>query len=167
VGLGFFLAQVANLPSPSPAVAAMPASTLPNPATAQPAPIPVAAKSVIATPAAAPLRSLASRRAAGNDLLADATPRYAIQLMVTDAREHVYIENYLAEAGRSVPYERLFVAASGTPEAPRLGVLLGPFGARAEAASALDALPEPLRQFRPFVRTMDAVREDARRAERS
>ena len=25
---------------------------------------------------------------AGNDLLSDATPRYAVQLMVTDAREH-------------------------------------------------------------------------------
>jgi hypothetical protein len=87
--------------------------------------------------------------------------------MVTDARERVYIENYLAEAGRSVPYERLFVVRSGNPEAPRLGVLLGPFDARSDAGAALEALPVPLRQFRPFVRTVDAVREDARRAERS
>jgi hypothetical protein len=87
--------------------------------------------------------------------------------MVTDARERVYIENYLAEAGRSVPYERLFVAASGSPASPRLGVLFGPFDSRAAAMSALDTLPEPLRQFRPFVRGMDGVREDARRSERT
>jgi len=87
--------------------------------------------------------------------------------MVTDARERMYLENYLAEAGRSVPYEKLFVARSGTPDAPRLGVLLGPFEQRTDAGAALESLPEPLRQFRPFVRTMDSVRDDARRSERS
>jgi type II secretory pathway predicted ATPase ExeA len=164
IGIGYFFAQVAALPSPSPALAAMPPVA---PPAAQPAAVPVAAKSVVSAPPTPPLRSLASRLAAGNDLLADATPRFAIQLMVTDARERMYIENYLAEAGRSVPYEKLFVAASGTPEALRLGVLLGPFDSRADAATALDALPAPLRQFRPFVRTTDAVRDDARRAERT
>jgi len=169
VGIGYFLAQVAALPSPSPAVAAMPAVAAPTPHSpaAQPAAVPVAATSVVSAPPTPPLRSLASRLAAGNDLLADATPRFAIQLMVTDARERVYIENYLAEAGRSVPYEKLFVTASGSPEAPRLGVLLGPFDSRADAGTALDALPAPLRQFRPFVRALDAVRDDARRAERA
>src|SRR5258706_12201485 len=164
IGLGYFFAQVAALPSPSPALAGMPAVA---PPAAQPAAVPVTAKSVVSAPPTPPLRSLASRLAAGNDLLADATPRFAIQLMVTDARERVYIENYLAEAGRSVPYEKLFVTASGTPEALRLGVLLGPFDSRADAATTLEALPAPLRQFRPFVRTMDAVRDDARRAERT
>jgi len=164
IGIGYFLAQVSALPSPSPALAAMPAVAPPAP---QPAAVPVAAKSVVSAPPTPPLRSLASRLAAGNDLLTDATPRFAIQLMVTDARERVYIENYLAEAGRSVPYDRLFVTASGTPEALRLGVLLGPFDSRADAATALEALPAPLRQFRPFVRTTDAVRDDARRAERT
>ena len=168
IGLGFVLAQVAGVPSPSPAVAAMSpnASTAPQ----QPAAIPVAATTTlppVVPVSAPPLRSLASRLAAGTEMLRDATPRYAIQLMVTDARERMYVENYLAEAGRSVPYERLFVVPSGSPESPRLGVLLGPFDARADAGAALDALPSPLRQFRPFVRTLDSVREDARRSERS
>jgi septal ring-binding cell division protein DamX len=43
-------------------------------------------------------------------------------------------------------------------------VLLGTYRERGEAVAALDALPEPLRQFRPYVRTLDAVRDDARRA---
>ena len=170
VALGFVLAQVAGVPSPSPAVAAMttaPARSAPHPTPPPPAAVPVAATTTVAPTPAPPLRSLASRLAAGSEMLGDATPRYAIQLMVTDARERMYIENYLAEAGRSVPYERLFVVPSGSPEAPRLGVLLGPFDARGDATSALEALPAPLRQFRPFVRTMDQVREDARRSERS
>jgi MSHA biogenesis protein MshM len=175
VALGFTLAQFVPAPAPSPAVAAaFPAPTVarvsPNSAP-PPAAIPVAATSVVApaanVPPAPPLRSLASRLAAGNELLTDATPRFAVQLMVTDARERVYIENYLSEAGRSLPYEKLFVSRSGTPESPRLGVLLGPFEQRSDASAALESLPEPLRQFRPFVRTLDSVRDDSRRSERS
>jgi type II secretory pathway predicted ATPase ExeA len=175
VALGFTLAQFVPAPAPSPAVAAaFPAPTVARVSSntaPPPAAIPVAATSVVApaanVPPAPPLRSLASRLAAGNELLTDATPRFAVQLMVTDARERVYIENYLSEAGRSLPYEKLFVSRSGTPESPRLGVLLGPFEQRSDASAALESLPEPLRQFRPFVRTLDSVRDDSRRSERS
>ena len=174
IALGFTLAQFVPAPAPSPAVAAAPAVAVaqrPVQPAPPPAAIPVSATAIVppaanAEPAPA-LRSLASRLAAGNDLLADATPRYAVQLMVTDARERMYLENYLAEAGRSVAYDRLFVTRSGTPEAPRLGVLLGPFDQRGEAGAALESLPAALRQFRPFVRTLDSVRDDARRSERS
>jgi type II secretory pathway predicted ATPase ExeA len=176
VALGFVLAQFVAMPAPGAAVAASAphvpvVAAHPAPPVAAPPPvaIPVAATAVVSAPAsdAPPLRSLTSRMAAGNDLLADATPRYAVQLMVTDARERMYIENYLAEAGRSVPYEKLFVVRSGTAQSPRLGVLLGPFDERSDAGAALDALPAALRQFRPFVRTLDAVRDEARRSERS
>jgi MSHA biogenesis protein MshM len=165
---GFVLAQFVAAPSSPTALAAVPAAARSVPAAAAPAAIPVAATAPApqGSPAALPpLRSIASRLAAGQDLLADATPRFAVQLMVTDARERPYLENYLAEAGRAVPYERLFVVPGGTPEAPRLGVLLGAYGDRSEAAAALAALPESLRIFRPYVRSVDAVREDARRAE--
>ena len=62
--------------------------------------------------------------------------------------------------------ERLYVVPAGSPETPRVGVLFGNFEERGEASLALAALPESLRQFRPYVRPLDAVREDARRAER-
>jgi type II secretory pathway predicted ATPase ExeA len=173
--IGFMLAHFIGASSSAPAVGmAAPAKTAPAAATPA-AVIPVAATATLAAapaPAAAPpaeappLRSLASRLAAGTDLLADATPRYAVQLMVTDARERTYLENYLAEAGRAIAYERLFVVPSGNPESPRLGVLYGTFDERAAASTALAALPESLKQFRPYVRALDGVREDARRAER-
>jgi MSHA biogenesis protein MshM len=172
--MGFVLAHFIGAPASAPVLAA----AAPKASTAAMAPaasaIPVAATSGVGTasptvPAseAPPLRSLASRLAAGNDLLSDATPRYAVQLMVTDARERTYLENYIAEAGRAIPYERLFVVPSGNPESPRLGVLFGMFDERAGAAAALAGLPESVKQFRPYVRSMDTIREDARRAERS
>jgi type II secretory pathway predicted ATPase ExeA/septal ring-binding cell division protein DamX len=173
VMIGFVLAHFIGASSSAPAASAIPAKAAPAAVTGGATVIPVATTATFpGAPAAAPaaeappLRSLASRLAAGNDLLADATPRYAVQLMVTDARERTYLENYLAEAGRAIAYERLFVVPSGSPESPRLGVLFGTFDERTGAATALAALPESLKQFRPYVRSLDAVREDARRAER-
>jgi hypothetical protein len=83
--------------------------------------------------------------------------------MVTDAREHNYLAGYLADAGKVLGTERLYlVPVAG--DAPRVGVLYGGFRDRDEAGAALGALPEALRQFRPFVRSIDGVREEARRA---
>lgn len=86
--------------------------------------------------------------------------------MVADARERGYIENYLSEAGHAVEPERLYLVPAGSPEAPRVGVILGAFDERNDATVALGALPENLKQFRPYVRSLDGVREDALRAER-
>jgi MSHA biogenesis protein MshM len=184
VVIGFTLAQFVGAPSP---LAASAASSPIAPAGAAPiAPgLPMAA--VRSSPAAvasalpgasatglqrtAPIadgesHSVAARLAAGRELLASASQSYAVQLMVTDAREHTYLENYLAEAGRALHPEQLYLVPAGYPEAPRLGVLFGTFDDRVEAGTALASLPESLRQFRPYVRPLDAVREDARRAER-
>ena len=79
--------------------------------------------------------------------------------MVADARERGYIENYLSEAGRSVQRGRLYLVPAGSPDIPRVGVILGTFDEKNEAMVALDSLPENLKQFRPYVRTLDGVRE--------
>ena len=185
VVIGFVLAHVVGAPSSAPAIAAEPPSAKPAAApTPLPAAIPVAATATIhaatapqaaaaspssaVKPAATPesVRSIASRMAAGRELLADAsTPRYAVQLLVADPRERDFLENYLSEAGRAVKDERLFVVPAGSPEVPRLGVLIGAFGERGEASTVLASLPENLKLFRPYVRSLEGVREDVRRAE--
>lgn len=178
--LGLVLAQFQAAPSPAPAVAApAPAVALAadNAPAAVTAPSPAPGASPVgdmgaprpapgATAPASPGGAIDERLAAGRELLADASgPRYAVQLMVTDARERGYLEGYLAEAGKVLHSEHLFVVPAGGSESPRLGVLFGTFHDRAQAAAALDSLPPNLRQFRPYVRSIDAVREDARRAE--
>jgi type II secretory pathway predicted ATPase ExeA len=185
---GLVVAQFLPTPAPGPAVAALPPASAPSaaapspaasntapaaPATAVPVgatgtpPAPTPAVATLARerpPAGDPNDTVAARLAAGHDLLADGTPaRYAVQLMVTDAREHNYLAGYLADAGKVLGTERLYlVPVAG--DAPRVGVLYGGFHDRDEAGAALGALPEPLRQFRPFVRSIDGVREEARRA---
>jgi MSHA biogenesis protein MshM len=151
----------ANSPAPAP-TAAPPASTaaapVPPSGAQENAPTRVASASATAVPA---------RMEAGRELLADPRQaRYSVQLMVTDARERVYLEQYLGEATRALPPEQLYLVPAGNPENPRVGLLYGGFRDRGEANAALDTLPEGLRQFRPYVRSLEAVREEARRAQR-
>ena len=176
--LGYGAAHLSGSSAPAPAIAASASSPAPAPLTAQPRPSPApdnsalvpAAATVPARAAAAtePADPIGNRTAAGRELLAaSSAARYSVQLMVTDARERAYLESYLSEAGRVVEASRLFVVPSGTPQSPRLGVLFGGFDARAQAAEALAALPAELRQFRPYIRSLDSLREEARRAQGS
>jgi len=125
---------------------------------------PVAAAPVAAAPVRAVPTSLNSRMEAGRELLAT-TPanRFSVQLMVTDANSREYLESWLADAGRAVEPGKLYLVPAGGTDAPRVGVLFGSYADRGQASEALAALPASLRQFRPYVRSLDAVREDARR----
>jgi type II secretory pathway predicted ATPase ExeA len=143
------------------------AAPAPTPAPPAPTPIPVSASATAPGPAPAAgseTDPVALRVAAGRDLLADgSTARFAVQLMVTAARDRPYLTAYLAEAGKAVGTERLFVVPTGGGDGARVGVLYGPFASREEATTAMNALPDTVRQFHPFVRSVDGAREDARR----
>ena len=76
-----------------------------------------------------------------------------------------YLETYPGEAGRSVEPARRYLVPQGSPQSPRVGVLFGGYEQRAQAAEALAGLPQPLRQFKPYVRSLDSLREEARRAQ--
>ena len=179
--IGFVVAQFVSPPPsvPGPAQAAVaakpppaaPAATQPPPAEAVPVAATASAPAPKPAPAARPSAAapasddvVAARLAAGRELIAEGSPaRFAVQLMVTDAREKPYLGAYLAEASKPLGSERLYVVPTAGADAPRVAVLYGPFKDRDEASAALGSLPEALRQFRPFVRSVDGVREDARR----
>ena len=172
VAIGFALATVTH--GPFGAIAAAPPSTpasVPlnaSPKAAAMAPIPVAATATLPTEEKRPAlpQDLLSRRlVAGKALLDDGARHFSVQLMVTEAKDREYLEAYLSQAARALDAERLFLVPAGNPETPRVGVLFGGFGDRVEANTALAALPADLRLFRPYVRSLDSVREDARRAQ--
>ena len=167
--LGFGAAQFVKAPAPE-AAASAPAA---RPVTAAPtsAAPPTAAVTAAATPSAAsapaarPGDLVGTRMAAGRELLAPgSSARFTVQLMVSDARSREYLEAWLADAGRSVDPARLYIVPASGADIPRMGVVFGPFAERNQAADALEALPENLKQFRPYVRSIDALREDVRRA---
>jgi len=187
--IGFGLAQYFSAPSPSPAQAAVASPSVPPPAAqgapampaapsaapaSTPAPGPQAAPAAIQVAATGTASALAPsgagaetdpvalRIAAGRDLVASpSSSGFAVQLMVTDARERAYLGAYLADAGKALGTERLYVVPT---DAKRVEVLYGTFPDRDQAGAALAALPSGLTQFRPFVRSLEGVRDDAHRA---
>jgi len=150
--------------SVAPAIAAAPgAAPDPAPAGAPAAAAPIPVSAVGTAPAAAQADNVAARTAAGRQLVTEGPAgRYAVQLMVTDGRQRAYLASYLADAGKALGDDRLYVVPAAGLDSSRVAVLYAPFADRDKAAAALDALPERLRQFKPFVRSVEGVREEAR-----
>ena len=91
-----------------------------------------------------------------------ANSRYAIQLMTADQREKSAIEAFLRAASRELSAERIMVYPSGTVENPKVSVLYGDFGERADAFVEITRLSPRLTQFRPYARSFAAIRSDLR-----
>jgi len=105
-----------------------------------------------------------SRLSAGLALLDGASDgQWVVQLMMTDASESGYLATYLAQASRALSEGEVFLYPSGSEQSPKVGVIFGTFRSRQEAIVALNALPENLRRFRPYARSVQAVRTDIRR----
>lgn len=163
----------AGSPTPTDVAASAPPSTPAAPATAaramsapgRPAPAPETRGSPAMAPALKEDASdLESRYAAGQSLLGESSEgRWVVQLMMTDARERDYLQSFLTQASKALKSGDLFLYPSGTAESPKLGVIYGAFQSRREANDALGALPDNVRQFRPYVRALESVRSDVRR----
>ncbi len=91
--------------------------------------------------------------------------RFAIQLMSADERERGAIEAFLRAAARELSAERIMVYPAGTAENPRVSVLYGNYAERVEASAELSGLPVKVTQFRPYVRSFQAIRDDLRLAQ--
>lgn len=88
--------------------------------------------------------------------------RYSIQLLTANERERGAIENYLRAASRELNPDRIMLFFSGTADNPRVSVLYGNYAERNEASAELSGLPAKVTQFRPYVRSFQAVRDDMR-----
>lgn len=88
--------------------------------------------------------------------------RWTIQLMLADSADATALESYLGEAGRQLGRESLLTYAVGAGEKRKIGVVYGDFGSRKEAQAELSRLTTRIGQFKPYARTFQAVREDAK-----
>lgn len=88
--------------------------------------------------------------------------RHTIQLMTADPQEKSAIENFLRVASQELNPDRIMIYPAGTSENPRVSVLYGTFVERADATEEMLRLSARLAKFRPYVRSVGAVREDLR-----
>lgn len=138
------------------------------PATATPAPV------AASTPPPAPQAPAESQRAEGfsqrmqqdrEKLEAMVPNQLAIQLMTADAREVAAIEAFVKVADNALGRDRVVVtetAAANVATGPRVSVVYGPFVERNAALQALSRLPTATKRFTPYLRTIQAIRDDAR-----
>jgi MSHA biogenesis protein MshM len=171
----------AKAPPVATAATTVPPASIPNVANAAPAP-PTATSAAPATSAAAPNATpesnkqtpdntgvgsqnwLEKRVNADVSRLGKVSPeRFVIQLMTADERERNALEGFLRVINRDLNADRIMLYPSGTKENPKLSVLYGNYADRAEASAELSGLPTKLTVFRPYVRSIQAVKDDLRR----
>ena len=86
---------------------------------------------------------------------------HSIQVLGSDNGEQ--LKHHLNMIAKSVEIKNVFVYRTIAKEKPFLTVLYGTFPSREAAQEALDRLPPPLRAFRPYLRTVQGIREEMSR----
>jgi len=105
---------------------------------------------------------LASRIQATREWLrAEAAQTHSIQLLGTD-KPHK-LKHHLNVISKSIEINNIFVYRTLANQKPFLSVLYGRFPSRKAAREALDRLPPPLRAFKPYLRTVQGIREEMSR----
>ncbi|BBN90043.1 AAA family ATPase [Azospira sp. I09] len=160
--------------TPSPATAsatATPAATSPaqdSPATPAPESVPQEAQAAPPSAATAKLpadlpqnagRLTREALAAHQSWLAQADDRhYVLQLLAVKGSATREVESFLTQAARSLPPGTLRAYYRSAAEGPRWGVTYGDFPDRSSAVAALAALPEAIRNTRPYPRQVQRLR---------
>jgi DamX protein len=86
---------------------------------------------------------------------------HSIQVLGSNNREQ--LKDHLNMIAKSVEIKNVFVYRTIAKEKPFLTVLYGSFPSREAAQEALDRLPPPLRAFKPYLRTVQGIREEMSR----
>ncbi|MDD5404388.1 MAG: AAA family ATPase [Sulfuricella sp.] len=104
---------------------------------------------------------VAQRLAATEKWLATQSPATSsIQLMVSNDLQQ--LRNHLKKISHEIEMEKIFVYRSKVNGQPAWTVLYGSFPGREKTAEAMDALPESLKVYRPYLRTVQGVRAEIR-----
>jgi type II secretory pathway predicted ATPase ExeA/septal ring-binding cell division protein DamX len=105
---------------------------------------------------------LAQRIEATRDWLDREAPQtHSIQILGTENAQQ--LKDHLSSIAKSIEITNLYVYRTVARQKPFLTVLYGSFGSREAAQNALDRLPAPLKAFKPYLRTVQGIREEMSR----
>ena len=91
----------------------------------------------------------------------EAPQTHSIQLLGSEnARQ---LKDHLSSIAKSIEISKIYVYRTVAAQKPFLTVLYGSFGSREAAQNALDRLPPPLKAFKPYLRTVQGIREEMSR----
>jgi MSHA biogenesis protein MshM len=169
--------EAAPSPTPVTSVSAPPVPTTaaaPVNASAGSALVPAAVAATATEVNASPTPTTSASRASAEDglgprmardrerLATHAADALVVQLMTADPRESSAIEAFVRIADRELGADRVWVAPAGFGNAARISVIHGPFATREAALRALTRLPATVKRFTPYLRSVQAIRDDAK-----
>jgi len=85
----------------------------------------------------------------------------SIQLLGSENPQQ--LRDHLSTIAKSIEISSVFVYRTLAKQKPFLTVLYGTFSTREAAQSALDRLPTHLKAFKPYLRTVQGIREEMSR----
>ena len=148
------VANPAPAASTAPVAANPPATATGNEARAAPEPTPAA------TPPAD--ASLSQRLAAAGPWLSqENSAHWVIQIMLANAGEVAQLQQFIDEFERSLGAGRIHIYALTVNGVQKVSVVYGGFTNREAAFQALETLPPRARQFKPYPRTVQLIRNEA------
>jgi septal ring-binding cell division protein DamX len=94
-------------------------------------------------------------------LAREAPQTHSIQLLGSENSQ--LLKDHLSSIAKSIEISKVYVYRTLAGQKPFLTVLYGSFGSREAAQNALDRLPPPLKAFKPYLRTVQGIREEMSR----
>ncbi len=91
----------------------------------------------------------------------EAPQTHSIQLL--GAENSQQLKDHLRSIAKSIEISKIYVYRTVAGQKPFLTVLYGSFGSREAAQNALDRLPPPLKAFKPYLRTVQGIRDEMSR----
>ncbi len=149
------LLQAAPMPKAAPvaAVVAQP-NIAPEPVAA-----PVAGKAA-ASPVAPESADIVAQRLAATEKWLSARDPATSSIQLMGSNNVQQLRHHLGKIGRAIEMDQIFVYRTKIKGQPAWTVLYGSFASSAEAAAALEKLPETLKGYRPYLRTVQGVRAE-------
>ena len=86
---------------------------------------------------------------------------WVIQLILANASEVAQLQHFIDESERSLGAGRIHAYALAVNGIQKVSVVYGSFTTREAAFQALESLPPVARQFKPYPRTVQLIRNEA------
>ena len=93
----------------------------------------------------------------------EATPPQTLTIQLLGAENPQQLREHLSTIAKSIEITNIFVYRTIARQKPFLSVLYGSFSTREAAQNALDRLPTHLKAFKPYLRTVQGIREEMSR----
>ena len=110
--------------------------------------------------------ALEARMAATSDWLASEAPG-TVSIQVLSSPNSEQLKRHLKVISKSIEMNKIFVYRTVAKEKPSLTVLYGSFSDKRMAREALKALPAPLQNYRPILRTVKGIQGEIEQHEQS